>query len=138
MLVKMTVDEFNAVTRPKVQGTLNLHSQLPRNLDFFIMLLSVSGIIVNASQAAYVGANTFLDSFSAFRNSLGLPATTIDLGVILGIGHVAESRELAKAMERQGFEGTQENELMALLKSAVCNPRHEGSHSHTAILVTIV
>jgi NAD(P)-dependent dehydrogenase (short-subunit alcohol dehydrogenase family) len=130
MLEKMTVDEFNAVTRPKVQGTSNLHSQLPRNLDFFIMLSSVSGIIGNASQAAYAGANTFLDSFSAFRNSLGLPATTIDLGVILGIGHVAESKELAKAMERQGFEGTQENELMALLKSAVCNPRHGGSQSH--------
>jgi len=129
MFEKMTLDDFTAVTRPKVQGTWNLHSLFPQDLDFFIMLSSVSGVIGNASQAAYAGANTFMDAFAEFRNSMGLPAVTIDLGVMLEIGYVAENAELGQAMERQGFEGITEDELMAMLHWAVMNPYHGDSRS---------
>ncbi len=123
MLENMTADDYNAVVRPKVRGTLNLHALCPEDLDFFIMLSSISGIIGNASQAAYAAANTFMDSFASYRHSLGRPAVTIDLGVMLGIGYLAENHELADAMKRQGFSGTTEPELMALLRSAVRRPR---------------
>lgn len=122
MLENMTADDYNAVVRPKVQGTLNLHALCSEDLDFFIMLSSISGIIGNASQAAYAAANTFMDSFASYRHSLGLAAVTIDLGVMLGIGYLAENQELAESMKRQGFSGTTEPELMALLRSAVRRP----------------
>ena len=128
---KMTHEDFNAAVRPKLEGTWNLHDQLPKDLDFFILLSSVSGIIGNASQANYAAGNTFLDAFAEYRNSLGLPAITLDLGVILGVGYVAENQELAKGMERQGFKGTSEEELMALIQSAIANPRRPGCLSQT-------
>ena len=119
MLDKMTVDDWNTSVKPKVQGTINLHECLPKELDFFIMLSSVSGIIGNASQGNYAAANTFMDAFAEYRRNLGLRGTSLDLGVILGVGHVAEDVGLAKAMERQGFDGTTEKDLMALIQSAI-------------------
>ena len=123
----MCLADYNAAIRPKVQGTWNLHNQLPRDLDFFLMLSSTSGIIGNASQAAYAASSTFLDAFANYRNGLGLPAVTIDLGVILGVGYVAENIDLAKNLERQGFEGTTEKELMNLIQTAITSLQRPGT-----------
>ena len=132
LLDKMTLEDFNAVMRPKVHGTWNLHKLLlPHPLDFFLMLSSVSGIIGNATQAAYAAGSTFMDSFASYRNSLGLPATTLDLGVITGIGYLTKNKELAEGMERQGFEGTNEEQLMALIQSAIAEPRQQGALAQT-------
>lgn len=121
----MTLADYEAAIRPKVQGTWNLHNQLPQELDFFLMLSSTSGIIGNPSQAAYAAASTFLDAFANYRNALGLAAATLDLGVILDVGYVAENKDLAKNLERQGFEGTSENELMALIEIAITHPHRQ-------------
>lgn len=119
MLDSMTVEDWNAAVKSKVQGTVNLHEALPKDLDFFLMLSSISGIIGNASQANYAAANTFMDAFAGYRRSLGLKATALNLGVIQGVGHVAEDAGLATAMERQGFEGMGEKELMTLIQCAI-------------------
>ena len=127
----MSLEDYNAVTRPKVQGTWNLHNHLPKDMDFFLMLSSVSGIVGNATQAAYAAGSTFMDAFATWRNSLGLPAVTIDLGVILGVGYLANNKELTHAMERQGFEGTNEKLLMALINSAIRDPCRRGPLAQT-------
>ena len=49
----MTVDDFKAAVRPKVQATKNLHDLLPKNLDFFICLSSVGGIVGSRGQGNY-------------------------------------------------------------------------------------
>lgn len=130
---KMTVRDYKAVIDPKIRGTWNLHKFLPKELDFFIMLSSISGIIGNATQASYAAANTFLDAFAMFRNSLGLSAVTLDLGVITGVGYLAssESKDLLDAMERQGFEATDEKKLMTLLQSVLTKPRKDGILAQT-------
>ena len=121
----MTLSDYAAAIKPKVNGTWNLHNLLPRNMDFFVMLSSTSGIIGNASQANYAAGSTFLDAFSDYRRGLGLPAVTIDLGVILGVGYVAENQDLASKLDRQGFEGTTKEELMQLMEIAITNPPME-------------
>src|SRR5205085_1459377 len=78
-----TVNEetWNAVIRPKVLGTWNLHCMtrdLP--LDFFIMFSSIASVWGSRGQAAYAAANHFLDSFSYFRRQQQLPATSINWG----------------------------------------------------------
>nr|A0A348HAX6.1 RecName: Full=Highly reducing polyketide synthase phiA; Short=HR-PKS phiA; AltName: Full=Phomoidride biosynthesis cluster protein A [fungal sp. ATCC 74256]BBG28498.1 putative polyketide synthase [fungal sp. ATCC 74256] len=130
MFEKMTLDDYRTVIRPKVHGTWNLHNFLPKDMDFFVMESSVSGIIGNTAQAAYAAGNTFLDAFASYRNSLGLPATTLDLGAISGVGYLAKNDELKQAMERQGFEFTDEKRLMRLIQFAIQNPRREGNLSH--------
>ena len=126
LIQNLSADDYNLVTQPKFQGTWNLHKHLPRNMDFFTMLSSISGVIGNASQSSYAAGNTFMDAFSAFRNRQGLPAITLDLGVITGAGYLSENRELLASMQQQGFQGTDERMLMALIHKAIATPRRPG------------
>lgn len=135
LLEKLTLDDWNAVIRPKVNGTWNLHNHLPKDMDFFVMLSSISGIIGNTTQAAYAAGNTFLDAFSGFRNAQGLPAVTLDLGAISGIGYLAseENKQLSKSMQDQGFSMTGEKLLLALIRSAIVQPYGRGGKTQTVI-----
>jgi hypothetical protein len=115
---------------PIFSGSWNLHSHLPQDdsLDFFILLSSISGIIGNTTQAAYAAGSTFMDALASYRRSKGLVATSLDLGVIGGVGYLAENTELKENMERQGFHVTMPDTLLALIRTAI-----EGS---TAQIVT--
>ncbi|KAF2419578.1 putative polyketide synthase [Tothia fuscella] len=119
--------------KPKVQGTWNLHRQLPADLDFFIMLSSMVGIFGNQGQAAYGAASSFQDSFAVHRNSLGLPATTIDLGMVTGVGYVAERSQLQQNLTNQEFEQIPEEECMAIIESAIV---HSGRPNKTGSIMT--
>ena len=109
------------VVRPKVDGAWNLHkSLLNHRLDFFIMLSSTSGVIGNRGQAAYAAANSFLDAFTHYRVSQGLPATAIDLGAVEEIGYIAERPELQGMLESQGpYNALNKADVLALVKLAV-------------------
>lgn len=89
------------------------------------MLSSISGVIGNATQGAYAAGSSFMDSFAAYRNSLGLPAVALDLGVVGGIGYLSKNKGLAAAMERQGFHVTDPEILLALIQSAITVPRRQ-------------
>jgi hypothetical protein len=68
---------MKAVMDPKIMGAWNLHLQtLPMRLDFFVCFSSIASVFGNADQANYSAANAFLDSLSAYRHSIGLPALT--------------------------------------------------------------
>ncbi|KAI0896802.1 hypothetical protein F4806DRAFT_508595 [Annulohypoxylon nitens] len=90
----MTVDDYRTATHAKVKGTKNLHQVSEETqrqpLRFFTMLSSISGVVGNKGQANYASANTFLDAFASYRESLGLRANTIDVGWIEDVGYVAE------------------------------------------------
>lgn len=127
----MMLDEYRDVMGPKYYGTWNLHRHLPTDLDFFLMLSSISGVIGNATQAAYAAGSTFMDAFAAYRRNLGLPTVSLDLGTITDVGHLAENRDLAAKMERQGFQGTDTPTLLSLIQVAISQ-----STSGAAQLVT--
>ncbi|KAI1460694.1 hypothetical protein F4805DRAFT_372476 [Annulohypoxylon moriforme] len=85
----MTLDDFHTSIHAKVHGTWNIHRVSP-TLDFFTALSSTSGVVGNKGQANYAAANTFLDAFASYRQSLGLQSNTVDLGVIQDVGYIAE------------------------------------------------
>lgn len=90
----MTVDDFHSAIHAKVQGTWNLHRAsvelLKQPLDFFTLLSSISGVVGRRGQANYAAANTFLDAFASYRQGRGLRANSLDLGMIVDVGHIAE------------------------------------------------
>ncbi|KAI1084605.1 KR domain-containing protein [Whalleya microplaca] len=93
----MGVDEYHAALRCKVQGTWNLHNvslEQGLELDFFTLLSSISGICGAKGQANYAAANAFLDAFASYRQGLGLPACSVDLGVIADVGYISERDDL--------------------------------------------
>lgn len=77
------------------QGSWNLHEVLPRDLDFFVFLSSLAGVIGSISQANYAAGNTYQDALAHYRQSQGLAARSIDLGLMKGIGYVEEHEDVA-------------------------------------------
>jgi acyl transferase domain-containing protein/NADPH:quinone reductase-like Zn-dependent oxidoreductase/short-subunit dehydrogenase/acyl carrier protein len=89
---------------PKVLGAWNLHTlTLDTRLDFFVLFSSLASLIGNAGQANYVAGNSFLDALAYYRRARGLPALTINWGVVGEVGHVADSWETAQRLERLGL-----------------------------------
>ncbi|KKK25964.1 hypothetical protein AOCH_000982 [Aspergillus ochraceoroseus] len=130
----MTLEDYHSVLQPKYTGTWNLHHYLPHDLDWFIMLSSISGIIGNATQAAYAAGSTFMDSFATYRNSLGLHAVSIDLGMITDAGYLAENTDLATRMAEQGFRGTNTKTVMLLIELAMTVCPHLDSSKPSQII----
>ncbi|KAI5786964.1 hypothetical protein DFH27DRAFT_518306 [Peziza echinospora] len=130
LFTNMSAPAFHLATAPKVTGTLNLHKALMDRqvnappLDFFVMTSSVSGYIGYLSQANYAAANTFLDALARHRRALGLPATSIALGVIEEVGYVSErgTVELLAAMHRMGLASSDEAEFLAQMEAAMMGP----------------
>ena len=118
--------------KPRIQGAWNLHDALQTaDLDFFVMLASVAGIVGNPGQAAYAASNTFLDSFAAYRNQLGLPASTIDIGLVAGVGYAAEHMAQNPDIATTAHDHLSEAELQAVIKAAITNPIPGCDFQHT-------
>lgn len=101
----ITAERFFRVTEPKIMGAWNLHEQSAKmKLDFFVMFSSISSIVGNRGQISYVAANLFLDVFAAYRKQLGLPALTINWGVIGDVGYVARNRKLIEMFTDLGHK----------------------------------
>lgn len=113
---KMTTDQWNGATAPKVKGTWNLHNETQsQNLDFFILFSSLSGIVGQPGQANYASANTFLDAFVNFRTNKGLSCTSLNIGAVEGAGYLVDNDVLLKKMKRTGWRAVQELELLDIL-----------------------
>jgi NAD(P)-dependent dehydrogenase (short-subunit alcohol dehydrogenase family) len=82
----MTPEQWTLSVNPKAPGAWNLHKNLPKDLDFFVMLSSSSGIAGTRGQANYAAGNTFLDALAHYRVSCGLKAVSINVGPVLVTG----------------------------------------------------
>ena len=104
-----------------MHGAWNLHNVLLNNdLDFFVSLASVTGIIGNHGQSAYCATTTFLEAFASYRVSLGLAASTIDLGAVADVGYLVERRpDLHMQMKQAVGTEIPEKELHAIIDAAI-------------------
>jgi zearalenone synthase (highly reducing iterative type I polyketide synthase) len=116
----MTHDQWRNATRPKMHGSWLLHRLLPRStdLDFFVMLSSIAGVVGNRGQANYAAGNTYQDALAHYRRRRGLPAVAVDLGLMLGIGLIAE-RGGATNLKKWEAVGIREPEFHRLMTAAI-------------------
>ncbi|HBE02352.1 MAG TPA: hypothetical protein DC049_07730, partial [Spirochaetia bacterium] len=95
MISGMDQEKFLKVIRPKVNGTWNLHTAtLDAKLDYFLMFSSISALYGGLGESNYAAANTFLDKFSFYRRSLGLPSVTLNWGVLGETGFVSRNEKV--------------------------------------------
>ncbi|RYC59114.1 hypothetical protein CHU98_g7116 [Xylaria longipes] len=122
--LRMSLEDWDQATQPKVQGTWNLHNVSQSRhiaLDFFVLFSSLSGIVGQSGQANYASANTFLDAFVRYRNSLKLPCTAIDLGMMESQEELFAVLEAAMAAPVQGSTGQQQSEALISSPSKYSN-----------------
>ncbi|KAM7218596.1 KR domain containing protein [Rhypophila decipiens] len=82
------------VMRPKVDATWNLHTLVPDSVRSFILFSSYVSVVGNEGQAAYTGANAFLDALARFRISRRLPALSLAWGPWKNDGGMAAQNKL--------------------------------------------
>jgi len=88
---EMDFKAFQAVLRPKVEGTWVLHQLTQEiDLDFFVLFSSAASVWGSAMAAHYVAANHFLDIFAHHRHALGLPALSVNWGWWDGSGMISQ------------------------------------------------
>ncbi|KAJ5589599.1 polyketide synthase [Penicillium hordei] len=107
--------QWEASLAPKVAGTRNMHEVLPTDMDFFVVLSSVAGVIGHPAQVNYTAACAFQDAFMHYRRSRGQPGFAIDVGVVGDADFVSESPAVFANMKRQGFPFISVAELLATL-----------------------
>ena len=119
----MTDSAFRSCLSPKVDGALALHDALSDiALDFFVVTSSISATIGQPGQSNYAAANAFLDAFAHQRRRAGLPATSLALPMVLGVGVVAENAGLEEKISRRGLYGVDEREMLRGFEAAMSQP----------------
>ncbi|KAI1077405.1 hypothetical protein F5B20DRAFT_583402 [Whalleya microplaca] len=128
----MSFADWKAVTDTKLQSTWNLHNQFldtDNPLDFFILLSSASGVSGNRGQSNYAASSTFQDAFAHYRRSLGLSATTLDLGMIESAGYVADNADSVAYLLAHGYSMIKLKELFTMLRHAILTSKSTSADS---------
>ncbi|KAG8531167.1 putative secondary metabolism biosynthetic enzyme [Bacidia gigantensis] len=119
-VLDMDLETYQAVTRPRVQGTWNLHNAMAdQPVDFFVLFSSVCGMVGYYGQANYAASNTFLDAFVQYRHSHGLAASVIDIGAVDDVGYISRTPAAKETMLAMSGRLISENDFLEALQLTI-------------------
>jgi len=93
LIENQSVETFEIVTKPKIEGTLNLDQAsrtLCPELDYFVVFSSAAAGRGNAGQTNYGLANSFMERICEERKKEGLSGLAIQFGAIGDVGVIHE------------------------------------------------
>ncbi|KAL2169361.1 hypothetical protein VTG60DRAFT_6135 [Thermothelomyces hinnuleus] len=135
VLEHMSYALWRSGIRVKVDGSSNAHAQLlldaaarGGDLDFFVQLSSAIGVPGHPSQAHYAAGNTFQDALARHRAVRGLPAVTLDLTAIEGVGWMAQQgdeeaqQDVVRRIQKVGLSPARIDLVMDLVEAAIRRP----------------
>lgn len=104
MIADLEWEDFETVLSAKVVGLANLYSLLDIDeLDFLIMLSSITSVLGNMGQANYAAANYFLNSFASYMALNNQKAYTFCWGPWLKGGMAAGSSAISENISKMGL-----------------------------------
>lgn len=127
----MTAHDFQVPLQTKFHGTLNLSRMFDTTeLDFFIMLSSLSGIVGSRGQANYAAGNTFQDALANSKKMCGMNYLALDLGMMVESDayNDDEGQVRTKNLVRQGWLSMKDKELLSLLRYAISTEAYQSPY----------
>jgi len=124
LLGDVTAEQIERILKPKVDAAYHLH-EITSKLDIaeFVLFSSSAGILGNAAQSVYAGANAALDALATRRGALGLPGKSLAWGSWAQVGRVVEMDEvLQRRLQRAGIVPIDVETAMRLLDQARACP----------------
>ncbi|KAK2594097.1 hypothetical protein QQS21_008200 [Conoideocrella luteorostrata] len=119
-LAAMSIDHLQKVTRPKVEGSINLDKLFQdKELDFFIYFSSVTSVVGTPGQASYSAANLFMTSLAEQQRQRGLSSAVINIGPVVGAGYVMRTTPNIKPIILLGLRPLSELDFHLLVAEAV-------------------
>ncbi|KAK2606646.1 hypothetical protein N8I77_005380 [Diaporthe amygdali] len=130
-----TLDNFNAVLAPKVQGSKNLDDLFfSAELEFFVLFSSIASVVGSKGQSNYGAANLFMHSLAQQRRGRGVAASVMDIAMLLGIGYVARSLDQYESqMKQYSYMAISEPEFHDIFAAAILSGKPRSSHSPEVI-----
>lgn len=130
----MSYAQWTAASRPKIQGTWNLHNALAREqahhpAEHFLLFSSLGAMTGQWGQANYNAGNTFLDAFVSYRHSLGLAASVVNIGVVGDVGYVSENPAVLDSLRATGQYIMREPELLECMELMLRRSGPGASHN---------
>ncbi|KAB8217826.1 KR domain-containing protein [Aspergillus novoparasiticus] len=108
---------------------------LPKDLDFFVMLSSASNIIGLTGQSNYAAGNSYMDGLARYRIAHGQKAVSLDLGPMIDDGILVETaRLLDKVLAYGSLVPVTRAQLYGILNN-YCKPSEQILDPDTAQLV---
>lgn len=105
MMVELEWSEFQTVLEPKVAGTVHLYQAVKKKeLDFFMMLSSITSLIGNMGQANYGAANGFMNTFAAYLRKQNVQGCTFCWGPWSEGGMAVSNSAISNNLERIGIK----------------------------------
>ncbi|KAH6609746.1 putative polyketide synthase [Trichoderma cornu-damae] len=124
----MTFAQWELTVKSKAQTAWNLHRLLPNDLDFFILLSSLAGVVGQPSSANYTAGCAFQDALAHQRVLCGQKALSLDIGWMRNIGIIAETAAYQRRRQAdQDLQSIDDIELLAML-TMCCDPANPLSH----------
>jgi phthioceranic/hydroxyphthioceranic acid synthase len=81
VITNVTDSQLGRVWQPKVTGAWRLHQAAAgHDLDWLVLYSSMASLLGNPGQGAYAAANSWLDSFAAWRTARGLRTLAVNWG----------------------------------------------------------
>lgn len=109
VIQEQTIDLFTKVLAPKVYGTVNVFNALKdNNLDFFVMLSSITSILGNMGQSNYAAANYFMNRFAVKMQKNGNNIFALCWGPWDGSGMASGNEITSKNMDSMGLNSFNE------------------------------
>jgi acyl carrier protein len=120
----MTFQQWDLTIRSKVDTSKNLHELLPKDLDFFILLSSLAGVVGQMASANYAGGCAYQDALAKHRRMHGQSALSLDIGWMSNIGIIAEKEAYQRQRQTSNdMQPINDKELLALL-TLCCDPNN--------------
>ncbi|MFD7659206.1 SDR family NAD(P)-dependent oxidoreductase, partial [Actinosynnema sp. NPDC059797] len=122
LVSSMTVEQVDAVWRPKADGARHL-DELTRDRDLkaFVVFSSAAGLVDGGGQGNYAAANVYVDALVRARRAEGLPGVSLAWGFWAErsgmTGHLSDV-DIAR-MARSGVKGLTSEEGLALFDAAL-------------------
>nr|POF00348.1 asperfuranone polyketide synthase afog [Quercus suber] len=119
---RMDIQTWNLSVEPKTKGTWNIFEVSKRrklNLDFLVLISSLSAAVGQTGQANYTSANAFLDAFSQYASRQGVPCTTVAFGVLGDVGALSTNVELLRKLQGAGWRVNSESEFITTVDTAI-------------------
>ncbi len=130
LLSEIGDSEFEQITAPKIAGTWLLHQySLAHPIEWFVLFSSPTIFFGTNGQGHYVAGNMFLDAVAQYRHLKGLPAISVNWGLVTEVGMAANIEDIDRYARQEGFVPIQMAEAVEVFGKV-----HQPDQVHIGIL----